>query len=356
MRNPARTAVTSSALMIGLAIVVFVTVFADGLKTGIGNAISQGARGNLVLQSSGLTRIPGRVVPLVAGTPGVATASALYTDRIKLPDGSIYGMVGIDPATFDKVWNMRWIDGSDATLGRLGQTGFILDKDSAKSLHLRVGRTVAVEGLTGRRERLTLRGIYNGQNSPLGGFVVPGPAVRPHLDQPRRRCDPGPDRARRLGGDRRGDRVGANAARRPDRRRADHGGVHREPAGPAEPGHLSDLRPALDERRDQPVRDREHARAVRVRAHPRDRHAAGDRPDPPADAADGALRERDHLADRGVDRNRGRALLRLGDGARACRARGSSSPSPSASWWCSSCWREWPACWPPSCRPAAPRA
>jgi putative ABC transport system permease protein len=175
MRNPARTAVTSSALMIGLAIVVFVTVFADGLKTGIGNAISQGARGNLVLESSGLTRIPGRVVPLVAGTPGVATASALYTDRIKLPDGSIYGMVGIDPATFGKVWNMRWIDGSNSTLGRLGQTGFILDNDSAKSLHLHVGRTIAVEGLTGRRERLTLRGIYNGQNSPLGGFVVPVP-------------------------------------------------------------------------------------------------------------------------------------------------------------------------------------
>jgi putative ABC transport system permease protein len=112
-------------------------------------------------------------MPLVAATPGVATASALYTDRIKLPDGSIYGMVGIDPATFDKVWDLRWIDGSNATLGRLGHTGFILDNDSAKSLHLHVGGTVAVEGLTGRRERLTLRGIYNGQNSPLGGFVVP---------------------------------------------------------------------------------------------------------------------------------------------------------------------------------------
>jgi putative ABC transport system permease protein len=175
MRNPARTAVTSSALMIGLAIVVFVTVFADGLKTGIGNAISQGARGNLVLESSGLTRIPGRVVPLVEGTPGIATASALYTDRIKLPDGSIYGMVGIDPATFNKVWNLRWIDGSNATLGRLGHTGFILDNGGAKDAHLHVGDTVTVEGLTGRRERLTLQGIYNGQNSPLGGFVVPLP-------------------------------------------------------------------------------------------------------------------------------------------------------------------------------------
>jgi putative ABC transport system permease protein len=176
MRNPARTAVTSSALMIGLAIVVFVTVFADGLKTGIGNAISQGARGNLVLESSGLTRIPGRVVPLVAGTPGIATASALYTDRIRLPDGDIYGIVGIDPANFTKVWNLRWIDGSDATLGRLGQTGFILDNGSAKDLHLHVGSTLTVEGLTGRHERLTLRGVYNGQNSPLGGFVVPLPA------------------------------------------------------------------------------------------------------------------------------------------------------------------------------------
>jgi putative ABC transport system permease protein len=176
MRNPARTAVTSSALMIGLAIVVFVTVFADGLKAGIGQAVTQGIRGDLVLQSSGFTRIPGKVVPLVDGTPGIDATSGLYTDRIRLAGGSIHGVVGIDPATFTKVWGLRWIQGSDATVAGLGRTGFIIDDELAKSLHLHVGSTVRVEGLTGASERLTLRGIYNGQNSPVSGIAVALPA------------------------------------------------------------------------------------------------------------------------------------------------------------------------------------
>ena len=33
MRNPARTATTAAALMVGLGLVVFVAVFADGLKS-----------------------------------------------------------------------------------------------------------------------------------------------------------------------------------------------------------------------------------------------------------------------------------------------------------------------------------
>jgi putative ABC transport system permease protein len=176
MRNPARTAVTSSAPMIGLAIVVFVTVFADGLKAGIGQAVTQGIRGDLVLESSGFTRIPGAVVPLVANTSGIEATSALYTDRIKLADGSIHGIVGIDSGTFAKVWGLRWIDGSDATIGRLGHTGFIIDSGLAKSLHLHVGSTIQLEGLTGTSEQLTLRGIYNGQNSPVSGITVALPA------------------------------------------------------------------------------------------------------------------------------------------------------------------------------------
>ena len=38
MRNPARTATTSAALMVGLGMVVFVAVFAAGLKTSITGA------------------------------------------------------------------------------------------------------------------------------------------------------------------------------------------------------------------------------------------------------------------------------------------------------------------------------
>jgi putative ABC transport system permease protein len=171
-RNPARTAVTSSALMVGLAIAVFVAVFAQGLKVGIGDALSKGMRGNVVVQSSGFTRIPGTAVAAVAHTPGVASAAAIFTDRMRLADGSQHGITGIAPDTFPDVWKIRWIHGSDDSVRSLGTGGFIIDQDLARSLHLHVGRTIQVQGLTGRHESLVLRGIYDGHNSPLNGVAV----------------------------------------------------------------------------------------------------------------------------------------------------------------------------------------
>ena len=70
------------------------------------------------------------------------------------------------------------------------------------------------------------------------------------------------------------------------------------------------LRPARAVDRDQPLRDRQHARADRVRAHARDRHAARDRHDATPDAAHDPARERDHGADRGGVRDRARARAR----------------------------------------------
>ena len=50
-RNPGRTAATAAALMIGLALVTFVTVFAAGLKASFDDAIAQGLTGDLTLQN-----------------------------------------------------------------------------------------------------------------------------------------------------------------------------------------------------------------------------------------------------------------------------------------------------------------
>ena len=56
-RNPGRTAVTAAALMIGLALVTFVTVFAAGMKGSVASAVDENFQGQLVIRSSnGLSR------------------------------------------------------------------------------------------------------------------------------------------------------------------------------------------------------------------------------------------------------------------------------------------------------------
>ena len=58
-RNPSRTAVTAAALMIGLALVTFVTVFAAGLKSSVAPVVDENFAGGLVIQNSdGFSPIP----------------------------------------------------------------------------------------------------------------------------------------------------------------------------------------------------------------------------------------------------------------------------------------------------------
>ncbi len=58
-RNPGRTAVTAAALMIGLALVAFVTVFAAGLKSSVAQVVDENFAGGLVIQNTnGFSPIP----------------------------------------------------------------------------------------------------------------------------------------------------------------------------------------------------------------------------------------------------------------------------------------------------------
>ena len=58
-RNPSRTAVTAAALMIGLALVAFVTVFAAGLKSSVAQVVDENFAGGIVIQNTdGFSPIP----------------------------------------------------------------------------------------------------------------------------------------------------------------------------------------------------------------------------------------------------------------------------------------------------------
>ncbi len=99
IRNPSRTAATAAALMIGLALVSFVTVFAAGLRGSIDDAIDKTFTGDLILSNTdGFSDIPVRTVDAVRGIDGVEVASPLrYTqdnvegDGERLPDAGRSG-------------------------------------------------------------------------------------------------------------------------------------------------------------------------------------------------------------------------------------------------------------------------
>ncbi len=170
-RHPGRTAVTSAALMIGLALVVFVTIFANGLRASVSDLIDRTLAGDIaVLHDDGFTPIPAAVVPAVANVDGVAAASPIRDTQSKVGSLGTKYTHAIDPATIGQVYNFDWQDGSQKSLDELGSSGVLLEENVATEGDYKVGDKVSIKGPSGDVE-LTVRGIYK-DDALLGGITM----------------------------------------------------------------------------------------------------------------------------------------------------------------------------------------
>jgi putative ABC transport system permease protein len=184
-RNPARTAVTSAALMIGLALVLFVTIFANGLRVSVENIIDRSLAGDVaVMHDDGFSPIPAGITQAVENVPGVAEVSATKATQTKLRGvGGTVFTKGIDPTNLRSVYKFDWVNGSDATLSELGNDGAILEEDTAAKGGFKVGDRVPVTGPSGEIT-VTVRGIYRDKGL-FDGAALPLAAFDQLVTQPR---------------------------------------------------------------------------------------------------------------------------------------------------------------------------
>jgi putative ABC transport system permease protein len=169
-RNPARTAATASALMIGLGVVVFVAVFAQGLKSSFVDAFDKVSRADFVIQSEGFVPLPSDTATKLQSLAGVQVATGLDMQQVRA-DGKRAVVNGIDPGQFAQLWRFDWVDGSDALLGKLGSSTALVEDQTASSLGAKVGDTITVETQDGRKAKLKVIGTYR-DPMMLGGIVV----------------------------------------------------------------------------------------------------------------------------------------------------------------------------------------
>jgi putative ABC transport system permease protein len=171
VRNPARTAATASALMIGLGVVVFVAVFAQGLKSSFVDAFDKVSRADFVVQSQGFVPLPNDTATKLQSLSGVQTAAGLDMQSVQV-GGKTTSILGIDPGLFQQVWRFDWLNGgSDALLGKLGPDGAVLEEQTASTLRAKVGDTITVTTIDGKRKGLKVLGLYR-DPMMLNGIVV----------------------------------------------------------------------------------------------------------------------------------------------------------------------------------------
>ncbi len=178
VRKPGRTAVTAAALMIGLAVVVFVTVFAAGISASIGNAIDRNFQGDIVLQNTdGFSPISPDAGREAAQVQGVRTVSSLsFAGGVF--EGSDIRVSGVDPATVSDVLKLDWEEGSPDTLSGLTGDTAVADDAWASSNDINVGDQVTVRTPLEREVTLTVDGTIKDNADLLGNLVLSDDTLR----------------------------------------------------------------------------------------------------------------------------------------------------------------------------------
>ncbi len=162
MRDPGRTASTAAALMIGIALVTFVGVLAQGLRVSNSNAIERADPGRPGRDLAGrLHGVPGRGRNAVAEIEGTDVVSNVRQDVAEV-DGSGANLTGLDGSTINEVYDFRWTEGSDEVLANLGADGAVVPDDVAEDKDLAIGDRFPVLTADNERREFVVRGIYEG--------------------------------------------------------------------------------------------------------------------------------------------------------------------------------------------------
>jgi putative ABC transport system permease protein len=175
MRKPGRTAVTAAALMIGLALVVFVTVFAAGISNSVSAAIDRNFQSDLILQNiDGFSTIPQKAVEETRSVEGVETESSIAFSNAQLRQPVIgdVRVSGVDPASITPVLTLDWEEGEPSILGSLGRNEAIVDKAWADGEGIDVGDTLLVRTPLERAARYEVRGSIKDNADLLGNMLV----------------------------------------------------------------------------------------------------------------------------------------------------------------------------------------
>jgi putative ABC transport system permease protein len=169
-RNPKRTAATASALMIGVGLVAFITIFASSVKASVDATVAETFTGDVIVTGPGAFGSGGldpEVADRVAELPEVEEVGAIRGGFAEI-DGDAQDVLGLDHSLFD-LFDVGVVSGSPDDLDA---TSIAVHDDVADDKGLGIGDTVPVVFRTTGTQEMTVRLIYSEQQ-PAGDWVFP---------------------------------------------------------------------------------------------------------------------------------------------------------------------------------------
>ena len=318
-RNPRRTATTATALIIGVALVGFITVFAASAKASIGKAVDDQFKSDYIIQSGGFGPGAGLSPTLaqqIADLPQVDAVDRRARRATPASTATTRTIGGVDPVAATTLFDLGSVGGS---FNDLAQPDTIaVSKRKADDNHWKLGDTIPVTFVkTGVQP---LRVAYIFKENTFGDYFVSLDTYEKNYTEQLdflvfAKLKPG---------------VSAEEGRAaiepllkpyPTAKLQDNAQYKADQEAADQPGRAPGVRVAVPRAAHGDDRHREHARAVDPRTHARARAPARGRHAARAGAVDDPMGVGDHRAARHGQRTRHRLVLRLEHREGAARQR-----------------------------------
>ncbi|WP_393082117.1 ABC transporter permease [Streptomyces sp. LN704] len=174
VRNPRRTAATASALMIGLTLITGMTVMAGSLQKSIDKMASSAIKADYVVSMANGNSLSPDVAKTLSGLDGVTAVSSLRNAPSRI-DGRTEYLTGVNGASIARLTDLKVDEGAF----EVGGTRVVVDKDTAGSHHWKAGSGFTVAYEDGAKKRLTVAGVYEG-NQMINGIILDDTTLAPH--------------------------------------------------------------------------------------------------------------------------------------------------------------------------------
>jgi putative ABC transport system permease protein len=160
LRNPARTASTAAALMIGIALVSFIATLTTGMKASNREAIEEQVVADYVVTGSdGYSPFVVAAGDALAESPVPEMVTSVRTEAGLVDDDSAE-IGGIEPDTIAEAYVFDWKEGDDSVLATLGTEKAVLSSNFAEDHGIEVGDLITIRSIADRTARVEVVGTF----------------------------------------------------------------------------------------------------------------------------------------------------------------------------------------------------
>lgn len=180
-RNPRRTAATAAALMIGLALVSFVSIMAASLKASSESVIDESLKADFTVTTSafgGPPIISPEVRNELYDLSEVDEVAPLRLGQFRREDGRKFFVVGSDPDALEQVADLKVLEGD---LKELEEGGLFLYRLAAEDLNLKLGDSFVMEFAATGDQTLKVTGIFDNKAVLSTDYLVALPTFEANI-------------------------------------------------------------------------------------------------------------------------------------------------------------------------------